>query len=128
MTLSIVPKHPEQGLKVLAFHRASVQRQTSDGGKEKQIEGQLQKLYPGQASIEHFEFHEPEPIGLAGLGQLIEHDRIDLVIAEDATRIDRRVERQIAFVQACVDAGVRVLFPGDGFDSADPDWRTRLIE
>ena len=54
--------------------------------------------------------------------ELIATGDIDLVIAEDLSRIYRSARHQYVFVEDCVDAGVRVICVADRLDTAEEDW------
>jgi DNA invertase Pin-like site-specific DNA recombinase len=58
--------------------------------------------------------------------ELIESGWPDLVIAEDLSRIFRNPRWLYAFVQDCVDARVRLIAPGDNFDTTDENWELAL--
>lgn len=58
--------------------------------------------------------------------RLIESGTIDLVIAEDLSRIYRNPRLQYSFVQNAVDAGTRVICIGDNLDTGDEHWEAAL--
>ncbi len=51
---------------------------------------------------------------------------VDLVMAEDVSRIYRNPRYLWAFVQDCVDQDTRVICPADNFDTADEEWEAML--
>ena len=57
---------------------------------------------------------------------LIASGSVDLVIAEDLSRIYRNPRFQYAFVQDAVDRGVRVICIADNLDTADENWEVNL--
>jgi hypothetical protein len=57
----------------------------------------------------------------------IRKGKVDLVIAEDLSRIFRHPTAMMHFVFRCVDANVRVIAVGDGFDTANEHWFESLM-
>ncbi|WP_158261282.1 MULTISPECIES: recombinase family protein [Pirellulaceae] len=57
---------------------------------------------------------------------LISTGNVDLVIAEDLSKIFRNPRLQWIFVQDAVDVGTRVILFGDNLDTADPDWEIQM--
>ena len=57
---------------------------------------------------------------------LIENGWADIVLMEDLSKSHRNPRWIYAFVQDCVDAGVRVISPGDSFDTYNENWELLL--
>ncbi|HSZ59740.1 MAG TPA: recombinase family protein [Tepidisphaeraceae bacterium] len=58
--------------------------------------------------------------------RLIEEGWPDVVLMEDASKSYRNPRYLIGFFQDCVDAGVRVIAPGDSIDTFDENWEVAL--
>lgn len=56
----------------------------------------------------------------------IETGRWDVVLMEDLSKCYRNPRWQYAFVQDAVDAGCRVICPGDNIDTAEENWEVAL--
>jgi site-specific DNA recombinase len=57
---------------------------------------------------------------------LIESDWVDVVVMEDLSKSFRNPRWIMAFVQDCVDLGVRVIAPGDNLDTWEDNWEVTL--
>ena len=57
---------------------------------------------------------------------LISRGEVDVVIAEDLSRIYRSARLQYAFVEDCVDQDVRVICVADRLDTAEVDWESAM--
>ena len=57
---------------------------------------------------------------------LISKGEVDVVIAEDLSRIYRSARLQYAFVEDCVDQDVRVICVADRLDTAEVDWESAM--
>lgn len=58
--------------------------------------------------------------------ELIEAGAVDLVLAEDLSRIHRNPRYQWAFVQNCIDARTRLICLAEGLDTAIGNWHLLL--
>ena len=58
--------------------------------------------------------------------ELIASGDIDLLIAEDLSRIYRSARHQHVIVDDCIDAGVRLICVADRIDTADEDWESAM--
>lgn len=58
----------------------------------------------------------------------IERGAYDVIMAEDSSRLFRNPGACMDFANKAVDAGMRLLFPNDEIDSAEPDWDEELLE
>lgn len=63
---------------------------------------------------------------LAEIEALIRSRKLDLLVVEDLGRIVRGTEA-VRLCGIAVDAGVRVIAPNDGIDTADPNWEEDVI-
>lgn len=122
----------EDGLHVIVIGRVSTSHQ--DVGNIEAgyayAEQALEGITDGSLVIRRF--------GEQGSGMLVERDSIlrvqqlveegwaDLVIMEDLSKAFRNPRWMVAFVQDCVDAGVRVIAPGDNFDTRGDNWELML--
>lgn len=57
---------------------------------------------------------------------LIESGWVDVVVMEDVSKSFRNPRWILAFVQDCVDLGVRVIAPGDNLDTWEDNWEVNL--
>ena len=64
--------------------------------------------------------------GIDEIKKAIDERRIDLLIAEESSRLYRHMTFSGMLFNAAVDAGIRILCPTDYIDTADDDWPERL--
>lgn len=60
------------------------------------------------------------------VSELIENGWADVVLMEDLSKVYRNPRWIYNFVQNCVDSGVRIIAPGDRFDTWSDDWELML--
>lgn len=126
------PRNPNGILFVVAIGRISDPKQNLSNIDASYDDAMryIRGLYDGEMEIRY--------LGEQGSGMLVDRKTtrqaeeliargiVDLVVAEDLSRIHRNPRMQYAFVQDCVDAGVRVICPGDNLDTADENWEVML--
>ena len=61
------------------------------------------------------------------LVQMIEDGDVDVVLSEDLGRIHRSPRHQLAFLEDCVDAGVRVICLADQLDTGEDGWENNAV-
>jgi DNA invertase Pin-like site-specific DNA recombinase len=128
----IVSKSPDGILRVVAIGRVSTPGQNIENiqASYEYNDEFLRRIYSGPMNVRY--------LGERGSGMLVEREtiqeaealidsgQIDLVIAEDLSRMYRNPRYQYAFVQNAVDMGTRVICVGDALDTADENWEVAL--
>jgi len=123
--LPLVPKDPSGPLKVLVIGRISTPYQNIENlaASRRYVEDYLGRIYQGLPEItflgEQASGLDADRDTIRKAEDLIASGQVDLVIAEDLARIHRNPRHLYCFIQDCEDAGVRVICPGDNFDSGD---------
>jgi DNA invertase Pin-like site-specific DNA recombinase/DNA-binding transcriptional MerR regulator len=64
--------------------------------------------------------------GINEVWTAIESKRVDLIVAEESSRLYRHPTKAGELFEAAVDAGVRIICLSDYIDTADEDWPDRL--
>jgi hypothetical protein len=126
------PKRADGLAMVLSLGRVSTEGQqlsNIEAGHD-YAEAVLKQVHSGPAHVKR--------LGEQGSGMLVERAAIleayeeilsgkwDLVLMEDVSKAYRNPRWIYAFVQDCVDNGVRVIAPGDSLDTADENWEVVL--
>lgn len=120
------------GLRVIALGRISTVHQDVENiaASYRYIESYLDKIYQGPLDItflgEQASGMRTDRTTIRQAEDLIAGGQIDLVIAEDLSRIYRNPRHQYNFVQDAVDAGTRVILIGDHLDTADENWEVMM--
>ncbi|MDB5356080.1 MAG: hypothetical protein JWN24_2533 [Phycisphaerales bacterium] len=126
------PKIPNGPLHVLIIGRVSTAQQaiTNIEAGYAYAESILKQLYDGKIVIKR--------LGEQASGMLVDRQTIveaiglieegwpDIVLMEDVSKSYRNPRYIFAFVQDCVDVGVRVIAPGDSLDTAQDNWELML--
>jgi DNA invertase Pin-like site-specific DNA recombinase len=130
--IPFTPKNPDSLLWVLVIGRVSTPQQdvaNIEAGYS-YAERFFRGLYDGPLHVKH--------LGEQGSGmrtdratikeaiEEIETGMWDVVLMEDLSKPYRNPRWIYAFVQDCVDAGCRVLAPGDNLDTAEDNWEVTL--
>src|SRR5579871_6522293 len=132
MNVPLTPKDPERGLFVIMLGRISTVHQ-DEGNIEasyRYVRDYLNGIYAGKTDIralgERASGMLPDRASIREAEDLLATGNVDLVIAEDLSRIFRNPRYQYVFVQDAVDAGTRVICIADQLDTADDNWETML--
>ncbi|MBL9083083.1 MAG: recombinase family protein [Planctomycetales bacterium] len=128
------PLSPKSGdtLRVIALGRISTVYQDVENiaASYRYIESYLGKIYQGPLDItflgEQASGMRTDRTTIRQAEDLIAGGQIDLVVAEDLSRIYRNPRHQYNFVQDAVDAGTRVILIGDHLDTADENWEVMM--
>src|SRR5262245_47744725 len=110
-------------LRVAIIGRISTphQNESNIDASYRYVEEHLHKLHSVPLEIAHFAERArgmlSERQAIRQVEDLIADGRVDLVVAEDLSRIFRNPRHQLNFVQDAVDAGVRVCCIADGLDT-----------
>ncbi|MBN8625686.1 MAG: recombinase family protein [Planctomycetes bacterium] len=128
------PLSPKSGdtLRVIALGRISTVHQDVENiaASYRYIESYLGKIYQGPLDItflgEQASGMRTDRATIRQAEDMIAGGQVDLVIAEDLSRIYRNPRHQFAFVQDAVDVGTRVILIGDNIDTADETWEVTM--
>jgi hypothetical protein len=134
--IPLVPKHPDGKLRVLAIGRLSKPKSTEEE-TQKTIESSLEvvrrhldAIYDGPVLLTQLAEQESGLIAdratIQEAEELIAGGEVDLLIAEDLSRIYRSPRLQYAFVEDCVDSDVRVICVADRLDTEEDDWESSM--
>lgn len=122
LATQIVPKNPDKGLRVLAVHREPTTEHCASKTVEakRRLEDYVRQNGSGPITVEHLHCRGDKLDSGRILVQLqaVQLSDVDLVIAEDATRIHRTGRGQLQAVKYCLGHGVRLILLDDAFDSA----------
>lgn len=130
-TQALVPKLGDV-LQVIALGRISTIHQDAENieASYRYIEEFLSRSYAGKLDIqflgEQASGMSTERATIREAEERIATGTIDLVIAEDLSRIYRNPRHQYNFVQDAVDVGTRVICVGDNLDTADENWEITM--
>ena len=127
----LIPKHPDGHARILAIGRLSKPKGTEEETQET-IESSLavarehiKNIYKGPMILTQLAEQESGLIAdrttIMEAEELIATGEIDLVIAEDLSRIYRSPRHQHVFVDDCVDTDVRVICVADRLDTSEED-------
>ena len=123
------PKHPDGKLRAIVIGRISTEHQKEESidASFRYVREYLARIYDGPAEIEYLGERASGMLAdratIRQAEELISSRRIDLVIAEDLSRIYRNPRLQYDFVQNAVDHGWRVICIADNLDTATDHWR-----
>lgn len=132
ISVPLQPKHPNGVLQVLIIGRISTEYQNEENieASYRFVEDYLQQIYSGRLSIKHLGERGSgmltERASIREAEELIRGGQIDLVIAEDLSRIYRNPRHQYDFVQNAVDQDTRVICLGDNLDTSDEHWEVMM--
>lgn len=134
MTGEVRPLSPKSGdtLRVIALGRISTVHQDVENiaASYRYIESYLGRIYQGPLDItflgEQASGMRTDRATIRQAEDTIATGGVDLVIAEDLSRIYRNPRHQYNFVQDAVDAGTRVILIGDNLDTADENWEVTM--
>ena len=122
------PKHPDGKLRAIVIGRISTEHQQEESidASFRYVREHLARIYDGPSEIEYLGERASGMLAdratIRQAEELISSGRIDLVIAEDLSRIYRNPRLQYDFVQNAVDKGCRVICVGDNLDTASDHW------
>jgi DNA invertase Pin-like site-specific DNA recombinase len=131
-SLPFVPKHPDGKLRAIVIGRISTEHQKEESidASFRYVREHLARIYDGPAEIEYLGERASgmltDRATIRQAEELITSGRIDLVIAEDLSRIYRNPRLQYDFVQNAVDHGCRVICIADNLDTATDHWEVML--
>lgn len=129
------PLRPRVGkgvLRVAIIGRISTEHQNIENieASYRYVETYLQQIYQGPVEIkllgEQASGMLTTRASIREAESLVAEGAVDLVIAEDLSRIYRNPRHQYDFVQNAVDAGTRVICIGDHLDTADDNWEVMM--
>lgn len=128
------PLTPKSGdtLRVIALGRISTVHQDVENiaASYRYIQSYLAKIYHGPLDIkflgEQASGMRTDRATICEAEETIARGAVDLVIAEDLSRLYRNPRHQFRFVQDAVDAGTRVILIGDNLDTADENWEVMM--
>jgi DNA invertase Pin-like site-specific DNA recombinase len=119
-------------LRVVIIGRISTPHQNEENiaASYRYVEDQLSKVHSGPMTFTYLGERASGMLAerqtIRQLEDLISSCQVDLVVAEDLSRIFRNPRHQLNFVQDAVDAGVRVLCLADSLDTASENWELML--
>jgi DNA invertase Pin-like site-specific DNA recombinase len=131
-SVPFVPKHPDGKLRAIVIGRISTEHQKEESidASFRYVREHLARIYDGPAEIEYLGERASgmltDRATIRQAEELITRGRIDLVIAEDLSRIYRNPRLQYDFVQNAVDHGCRVICIADNLDTATDHWEVML--
>ena len=131
-THPLVPKNPDRELNVVAIGRISTAHQDVENieASLRYIQDYLRRIYQGPLKItmlgEQASGMLTDRATIREAEELLAGGSVDLVIAEDLSRIYRNPRYQFAFVQNATDLGTRVICIGDNLDTADANWEITM--
>jgi DNA invertase Pin-like site-specific DNA recombinase len=130
--IPLVPKDANRELNVIAMGRISTVHQDVENieASYRYIEDHLGRIYQGPLKIkllgEQASGMLTDRATIREAEDLVAGGKVDLVIAEDLSRIYRNPRHQYNFVQDCVDIGTRVICIGDNLDTSDENWEITM--
>jgi site-specific DNA recombinase len=126
------PKHPDGKLRGVVVGRISTahQKEESIDASFRYVQDYLARIYEGPIEIECLGERASGMLAdratIRRAEELITSGRIDVVIAEDLSRIYRNPRLQYDFVQNAVDHGCRVICIADNLDTGTDHWELAL--
>lgn len=125
--------HP-QNVRVVIFTRESpVEERVNTHQRQKKNCLAYLAEQNGVCSVTVLHFHEDanagtqsQRPGIQWLRQLVVQDAVDLIIAEDSTRLFRGVDCFKQFADLAADYRVRIICLDDGIDTAQDNWTQHL--
>lgn len=134
--IPLVPKHADGKLRVLAIGRLSKPKSDEDETEVTTessldvVRRHLDSIYKGPMALTQLAEQASGLIAdratIQQAKNLIASGEVDLVIAEDLSRIYRSARLQYNFVEDCVDEDVRVICVADRLDTAAEDWESAM--
>ncbi len=131
-TVPLAAKHPDGIPRVLMIGRISTlgQAETNIDASYEYVQEYLNRLYSGRPNIKRLGERASGMLvdrpTIRKAEELIASGQVDLVLAEDLSRIYRNPRHQYDFVQNAVDAQTRVICPGDNLDTSDDNWEVAM--
>jgi DNA invertase Pin-like site-specific DNA recombinase len=126
------PRNPDGVLRVILIGRVSKESQQASNiraGYEYALPV-LKELWDGEVIIKELgevaSGMRTDRASIMEAEELIAAGWPDLVLMEDLSKAYRNPRFQLAFVQDCFDARVRVIAVGDNLDTADENWEVAL--
>jgi DNA invertase Pin-like site-specific DNA recombinase len=119
-------------VRVVIIGRISTPHQNEENieASYRYVEDFLRKQHLGPMKIKHLGERASGMLAerqtIRQVEDLIAAGQVDLVVAEDLSRIFRNPRHQFNFVQDAVDAGVRILCLADNLDTATENWELML--
>lgn len=126
------PRTPGSPLRVVALGRVSTPHQDVENIAASQMyaERHLRDLYQGDMQVtclgEQASGMLAERESIDRARDMIAAGEVDLVVAEDVSRIYRNGRYLLAFIQDAVDQEVRVMCFADRVDTADENWESMV--
>lgn len=130
--VGISPHAADTPLRVVIIGRISTPHQNEENieASYRYVEDYLGKQHLGPLKIKHLGERASGMLAerqtIRQVEDLIAVGQVDLVVAEDLSRIFRNPRHQFNFVQDAVDAGVRILCLADNLDTATENWELML--
>lgn len=135
-TVPIIPKNTDGVARIISIGRLSkpkateAQTQLSLEAIRRENERMLANIYGGPKIVKYLAEQASgmlaRRVTMDELWELVASGEWDAIVAEDLSRIFRNPRWQWAFVQDCVDAGIRVIAFADAIDTADENWETTV--
>jgi DNA invertase Pin-like site-specific DNA recombinase len=131
-TPPLVARDPSGPPIVAVVGRISTNKQKKESidASYRYVEKFLRRIHDGPLNLQFFGEQASGMLAvretMEQVKKLVAEGRVDLVIAEDLSRIYRNPSLLYSFVQDCADAGVRVIGIGDNLDTASEDWEVLL--
>ena len=128
----LVPRNPGGKLFAVVLGRISTEHQDIENidASYRYVQDHLNQMYDGPIEIrflgEQASGMRTDRETIREAEDLVGSRVVDLVIAEDLSRIYRNPRHQYNFVQDAVDAGTRVICIGDNLDTEDENWEITL--
>ena len=126
------PKNADGKLRVIVIGRISTEHQKEESieASFRYVKEHLARTYDGPVDIEYLGERASGMLAdratIRRAEELITSGRIDVVIAEDLSRIYRNPRLQYDFVQNAVDNGCRVVCIADNLDTGSDHWELAL--
>jgi DNA invertase Pin-like site-specific DNA recombinase len=131
-SIPLRPRHPGEKLRVVVIGRISTEHQKEESidASFRYVQDHLARIYDGPLEIECLGERASgmlaDRVTIRRAEDLITSGRIDVVIAEDLSRIYRNPRLQYDFVQNAVDNGCRVICIADSLDTGSDTWELAL--
>ena len=132
ISVPLTPRISDGPLQVLIIGRISTENQNEENieASYRYVEDYLKQIHAGPLCIKHLgecaSGMLTDRASIREAEELIAAGKIDLVIAEDLSRIYRNPRHQYDFVQNAVDQETRVICLGDNLDTADENWEVMM--
>jgi site-specific DNA recombinase len=128
----VTPHTADTPMRVVIIGRISTPHQNEDNieASYRYVEDYLRKQHLGPLQIKYLGERASGMLAerqtIRQVEDLIAAGQVDLVVAEDLSRIFRNPRHQLNFVQDAVDAGVRILCLADNLDTSNDNWELML--